>query len=277
MIRNSLVSKGKTSSYLYLVFLNLILIIISACELSAENYNQITIHVDNQQQILRTNAQTVREALVEAEIVLDDLDRVKPDLYTAVTPRMAITVTRVSEEIVIKNETIPFEQQTVVHETLPPNETRLAQLGVNGTEQLSIRIIYENDIPTNETEITRQVITPAISEIVVIGPQTDLAPVTVDGTVAYLSNGNAWVIRDSSNNRRQLNLQANFDEHVFSLSTNGQHLLYSQAVTTNIDGPLNQLWLASTTIVGEEPTQLNIQNVLNATWSPQSNTPINCL
>lgn len=272
-LRNACLNK-KRAFYRYLILLTLISVIVSACELSAENYNQITIQVDNQQHVLRTNAQTVREVLAETDITLTDLDRVKPDLYTLITPHMAITVTRVSEEMITRNETIPFEQQTIVHETLPPNETRLAQLGVNGTEQLSIRIVYEDGIPINKTEIAREVITPAIAEIVVIGPQIDLPPVAVDGTIAYLSNGAAWVMRDSSNNRRPLNLQANFDEHVFALSASGTDLLYSQAITGDADAPLNQLWLASTTIVGEKPTPLAIQGVLEAAWSPKINYPL---
>lgn len=274
MILTTLLLNKRWLCYRYLACLTLIAVMVSACELSADDYHQITVQVDNQQQILRTNAQTVREVLAETGITLTDLDRVKPDLYTLITPHMAITVTRVSEEMMTQNETIPFEQQTIVHETLPPNETRLAQLGVNGTEQVSIRIVYENGIPINKTEIARQVITPAIAEIVVIGPQIDLPPVGVDGTVAYLSNGAAWVMRDSSNNRRPLNLQAHFDEHVFALSASGTQLLYSQAITGDADTPLNQLWLASTTIVGEQPTPLNIHGVLAAAWSPKINKPL---
>jgi Tol biopolymer transport system component len=228
----------------------------------------VTIEVDGKQQHLTTEAETVREALEQANVILNQLDRVKPDLYTTLDYGMVIIVTRVEEKIVVEPETIPFEQQTITNEALAPSETRLAQLGVNGEQAVSFRLIYENGLEISKVEIGREVITPPIPEILVVGPQGKLTPISFAGTIVYLSNDNVWLMRDNSSNRRALITENRFDGHVFSLSPAGHHLLYTQSITDKMDMPINKLWLASTTIVGEQPVALEIEGIIDAAWSP---------
>jgi uncharacterized protein YabE (DUF348 family) len=102
--------------------------------------NQVFIEVDGGRQALTTEAATVREALVEAKIELGSLDRVKPDLYAQLEPGLAIVVTRVREKIETKREVIPFQRQTLTNEALATGESRVSQLGVNGEDEVSIRL-----------------------------------------------------------------------------------------------------------------------------------------
>jgi dipeptidyl aminopeptidase/acylaminoacyl peptidase len=144
----------------------------------------------------------------------------------------------------------------------------LAQLGVNGEEEISIRIVYEDDVEVSRTEISRVTVIEPAPEILIIGPQGELPSVPIEGAITYLSNGNAWLMRNSSGSRRALTTEGNLDSRVFSLSPDGRRLLYTQKLTDEIELPLNELWWASTTIVGETPITLGIQGVLHAEWSP---------
>jgi len=251
----------------YLLLSISLTVLLSACQFSP-SAKTITIEVDGDTQTVSTETETVRAVLQENNIAINELDRVKPDLYTSLYPDLTIIITRITQELVTEIETIPFEQQTVINEALAPNESRLAQLGVNGEVELSIRVTYEDGLPINRTEINRQIITPAIPEIVIQGPQGDLTPVAFDGTIAYLSNGNGWLLRQNSSNRRAIVTAATFDEHVFALSPDGRYLLYTQPISETLDTPLNQLWLVSTTIIGEEPQPLNLEGVIETIWSP---------
>ncbi len=231
--------------------------------------NQVFIEVDGGRQALTTESATVREALSEAKIELGPLDRVNPDLYVELEPGLVIEVTRVREEIETRREVIPFERQIIPNEALATGETRLAQLGVNGEDEISIRVVYENGVEVSRTEISRATIIDPVPEILVVGPQgEDLPSVPIEGTVAYLSNGNAWLMRDRSGSRRAVTTEGNLDGRVFSLSPDGRQLLYTSKLTAEIELPLNEMWLASTTIVGEKPITLGIQGVLQAEWSP---------
>ncbi len=262
--------------------LALLILLLSACQLTAPPTQQITVQVDGGERVVQTQAETVRGVLRQAEIRLNELDRVQPDLYTPLTEISRITVTRVTEELFIREEVIPFEQQTVTNESLAPNESRLAQLGVNGVEEVSVRAIYEDNLLVSQTEIARTVITATVPEILVIGPQQALAPVRFAGTITYLANNTAWLLRGDSGNRRPIVTGVTFDDHVFTLSPDGQALLYTEAVTGQLetDSPTsglelqNELRLASTIVVGEEPTSLGVSNVLQASWSPDGSVVV---
>lgn len=258
-------STRRYSASAWVVGIVFTIVLLAACQTQP---NQVFIEVDGSRQSLTTEAATVRQALEEASIELGPLDRVKPDLYVQLEPGLTIVVTRVSEEIITEREIIPFERQTIVNEALASGETRLAQLGVNGEEEISIRVVYENGQEVSRTEVSRATVIEPVPEILVVGPQDTLPPVPVSGTITYISNGNAWLMRNSSSSRRALTTDGRLDGRVFSLSPTGRHLLYTTELTDEIEMPLNDLWLASTTIVGEKPITLGIQGVLQAEWSP---------
>jgi WD40 repeat protein len=241
------------------------IIFIAACQTQP---NQIFVEVDGTRQTLTTEATTVREALVEANVVLGSQDRVSPDLYVQLESGLTIVVIRVREEIETERKVVPFERQTVVNEALAAGESKIAQLGVNGEDETSIRVVYENGVEVSRTEVSRAVVLEPVPEILVVGPQDTLLPVPVEGTVTYISNGNAWLMRDSSSSRRALTIDGNLDGRVFGLSPDGRQLLYTTELPNEIELPINEMWLASTTIVGEVPITLGIRGVLQAEWSP---------
>lgn len=236
--------------------------------------NQIFIEADGARQALVTEAGTVRDALNEAGIELGALDRVEPDLYVQLETGLTIKVIRVREEIEVERVVVPFERQTIVNEALAAGESRVAQLGVNGEDEVTIRVTYENGQEINRTEVSRVTVIEPSPEILVIGPQDTLPPVPVEGAIAYISNGNAWLMRDSSSSRRALTTEGKLDGRVFDLSPDGRQLIYTTQITSALDLPLNDLWLANTTIVGEQPITLGIQGVLQAEWSPVVTQPL---
>lgn len=241
------------------------LILLTACQ-----RGEITVHVlvDHGEITHRTNAPTVRNVLTEVGVVLNPADRVEPDLYTQITPEMRIEVIRVTETTQTDTIAIPFERKTVVNEALPLNEQRLAQLGVDGEETVVTKIVFENGVEVSRTEISRNITRSPIEELLVIGGKGELTTVYFDGTIAYLSGGNAWVMRGNNAARRPITTEGDLDGRAFSLSADGSKLLYSRTVTEVITAPLNELWMVNTRIVGEKPVSLPVQGVLYAEWSP---------
>lgn len=244
----------------------LLILFFAACQ--PDLPNQVFVEVDGNRESLTLEGGTVRDALDTAGVELGELDRVRPDLYTQLEPGLTIVVTRVREALETERQTLPYERQIVVNEALAPGESRMAQLGVNGEEEISIRVVYENEVEVSRTEISRETVTPAVSEIMVVGPAETLPSIQLDGTVAYLSNGNAWLMRSTNRSRRALTTDGNLDGRVLSLSPDGGYLLYTTPLTDDIEMPLNELWLASAAIVGEPPLTTGIRGVLNAEWSP---------
>jgi resuscitation-promoting factor RpfB len=243
-------------------------LLMSGCQRPAE-VKQVFIEVDHGRHVLNTDVATVRDALAQAEIELGELDRVEPDLYVQIGPEMTIRVIRVAENIEVERVTLPFERQVVVNEALPNGERRLVQLGANGEEEVTIRVVREDGVEVERTEISRISILEPIDEIIVVGAEgRGLASVPVEGAIAYLAGGNAWVMRDSNRARRPLTTEGDLDGRVFSLAADGRTLAYTRRLEGDLETPLNQLWMVSTTVVGERPISLPVQGALYAQWSP---------
>jgi len=60
------------------------------------------------------------------------LDKVEPDLAEIVNDGETIKVTRVIENFIVEETTLPFESQTVKNESLAVGQTLLIQAGENG-------------------------------------------------------------------------------------------------------------------------------------------------
>jgi hypothetical protein len=216
---------------------------------------------------------TVGEFLGDAEIELGQRDRVSPERFTQITDGMRVTVVRVTEQTECEQVTIPHERQTVFNEALDPDEELLAQVGQNGVEEVCYVVNVEDGVARERVETSRVEITAPQDEIVYVGPTGQLDPVPIMGTLAYLNNSNAWVMRSSSAAKRILTTTSDLDQRVFALSADGQQLLFTRTAQVDRDNFLNQLWLIRDTSADAEPVQLVPEDVLRAEWMPgQPNT-----
>ncbi len=246
----------------------------------------VTVEADRRTQTLTVpDGLSVIDVLKQAGITPGDLDRVNPPTYSRVTDGMTITVVRVTQQIIQEQESVPFQSRTVPNDGLPAGKTRMLQAGVNGLASITYRVTYENGVEMSRSEINRVLITPPQDEVVMVGSQGELPTVTVNGTVVYMSSGNAWIIRQNSANRRPLTSDGGLDGKVFDLSADGKRLLFTlgpvqqtsageentpvPTPTPRPDQPFNTLWVIwDTTDLNSQPVRLDLQNVLYAAWLP---------
>lgn len=230
----------------------------------------VTLVADGQQQLLQVTAAelTVRDLLDALELQLGELDRVEPDLYAEVAGEMTVVVTRVEETFESEQRVLPFEHKTMRSEGVPEGERRLLQAGSNGEIQITYRVMLEDGVEVSREEVSRQVLIEPVDETVLVGVQGELASVPVSGTIVYLSGGNAWVMRDSTELRRNITGSGDLDGRVFSLSADGSRLLFTRAMVGDGETPLNSLWTARTSLVGEEPQYLGVTGVVWGEWAP---------
>ena len=232
----------------------------------------ITILADGEQLAVRVpSGSTALQALEMAGISLGASDRLEPPAYAVLADKTRIRVTRVSERFEVEIEVVPFERQTIRNEAMPEGETRLLQPGVNGMQEITYRFVEEEGKPASRTAVKVVLAQPPVPEIVMVGAQLSYAPLSIEGVLAYLSGGNAWIIRNDTRNRRPIVVGENLDGRVFRLSPDGRWLLYSQSPTEAAAGEINQLWIVSTTDEAAEPIDLEVSNIVHfADWSPQA-------
>jgi hypothetical protein len=210
---------------------------------------------------------TVDEFLRQTDTVVSEQDRLTPPRFTQITDGMRITVVRVREESRCEREEIPFARTNVPNEGLASGEERVAQRGQNGVQEVCYRVIFEDDVP-GEPIPTGQitVLTEPRDEITYIGIETEVEPVPVPGSLAYLSNGNAWLIESSSTEKRAITQDGNLDSFVFTLSPDGRYLLFTTDADESTD-TINELWVMATE-PGSTPVRLAPTDVIWAQWHP---------
>jgi hypothetical protein len=214
--------------------------------------------------LLLPQGSTVRDALRDASVTLAELDRVRPPETSQLLSGMGITVTRVIQTTEIVTKTKPYQPgPTITDYSLKPGESQIAQAGRNGEITMRYRLTYEDGQLISRVEVAQDETATPVPEIIRKGPSEDFKQIVMPGTLVYMSNNNAYVIRDIMDNWHALTADGDLDGHVFSLSANGRWLLYTRANTSTV----NSLWLVDTLAV-PEPQTLKIDGVLWADFAP---------
>lgn len=263
---------NKKTNLVQIFLLFAIPILLSGCAspkvLQADTNASVTIDGKTLQVSIPAGS-TVQNAIDVLAIELGPLDRVEPPLYTVLTEEITIKIIRVREEFITEQQIIPFTHQELRSETISLEETRLIQPGENGLQEITYRVVYENENKTATTIVKDLVIQPAVPEIVMIGVQSPFSPLSIPGKLVYLSVGNAWIMEGSTAIRRPLVTTGDLDGRIFSLSPDGNWLLFTRKSFRPAGQELNTLWVVSTEIDKSVPIDLKISNVaLFAAWVP---------
>jgi hypothetical protein len=214
---------------------------------------------------------TAEAALQTAGILINTLDRSEPPLYTVLAEGASVRLVRVRETFEVEQVTIPFEHQTLRNELLPEGETRLSQPGVTGLQENTYRIVYEDDVEISRSIVKTTILQAAIPEIMMVGSQSPFAPLPIPGRLALLVSGNAWVMDQTTGNRRPVVPSSDLDGRVFALSPDGRWLLYTRKAT--VEGQINSLWVTRVDDDSGLTIDLKAQNVVHfAAWAPDSLT-----
>ena len=265
------ISRRRRLSLVHALLFGLFCLLLTSCEqtppaLVSREPIQITITADHQTTNLTTQASTVREALEEAGIDVTDLDEVTPPLFTPLESGMDIAIVRISESLETVLKTIPFSIQIVRSDALSENDPPLiVQGGKPGLVEETVRIVYRDGIET-ERWVTQEVeIEAAQDEIRMVGISAIRGNVEFPGILAFRNGGAAIIMRGNTLVPEQLNIEGVLDGRVFTLSPNGDHLLYT--LNESSDSFRNSLWVISTER-GAQPRALEVNNILWADWNP---------
>lgn len=249
-------------------FALLLLLGLMACAPSTDTCT-VTLVVDGARRVITTEALTVRDLLTDAQVTLDTEDRVTPSEPTLIRDGMTVRVIRVETRTEKEEHEIPFDRRTVHDTSIQDGDTQLLEPGVSGIEELTYRITLEDGVEVDRRLVRRVKVREPRTEVILVGTQPEQKPISITGTVAYIANRNAWVMRRSSAYQRRLTHQGNLDGRVFALSADGSHLLFTRAATdTKASSLINTLWVCDTATADAEPVRLEINDVLWAGWEP---------
>jgi hypothetical protein len=216
---------------------------------------------------------TVDNALRAGGIILESLDRTDPPLYTVLGDGSQVSVIRVAEEFIVEQDVIPFESQIVQNESLPEGQEYWLQLGENGLREITIRRLFEDGVEVSSSMVKSFVVKEPVPQIKMVGVQKSFVPFEIPGKLAYLVDGDAWIMEGTTAQRRQLIASGDLDGRIFSLSPDGKWLLFTRLAED--EETINTLWTAPLDQEGGEEIDLGVSNVIHfADWKPESELTI---
>lgn len=270
-------------TWVSLVFVSIGLISCTQAPSTAPVFIRTDIKVDSKQIAIQVpQGASVQTALDQANISLNNLDRVDPPGYTILQEGDEIHITRVREDFSIKEVVLPFEKKTLNNETLPEGQTLLVQRGVNGVERVTYRQVFEDDHEVSNIVFKSETALDPLPEIIMVGVQKPFTPLSIPGKLAYLTGGNAWLMETTTGDRRPVITTGDLDGRVFKLSPKGDWLLFTRKVSdkntsdqTVETADINSLWAVDLTEENPKPVNLGIRNIIHfADWAPNKGLTI---
>lgn len=218
---------------------------------------------------------TVQQAISAGNLQLGGLDRTDPPLYSLLEDNASVRVIRVKEEFEVEEEAIPFEQLRQPTELLPEGQLQMdpVQKGEPGLRQITYRVLYEDGKEVSRAFFSSEVIKQPIPQIVLVGVLPLISHFEIPGRLAYLFNGDAWIMEGMTNDRRPVITSGDLDGRVFSLSPDAKYLLFTRRSTDAEQ--INELWVADLSADPVKEIDLQVENIVHfADWIPNSNSKV---
>jgi len=125
---------------------------------------------------LSTQSKTVEELLKEANITVNEADKVSLDMASALESGQTVTITRRTEEVKVAEEAIPFQTERQPDGESFKGTEKVLTPGVEGKTKITTKIFYENGKEVDRKE-ERAVAQAPVNQVVGYG--TKERPVVV--------------------------------------------------------------------------------------------------
>ena len=124
-----------------------------------------------------------------------------------------------------------------------------------------------------ESYFSSEVIKQPVPQIVLVGVLPLISHFEIPGRLAYLFNGDAWIMEGMTNDRRPVITSGDLDGRVFSLSPDANYLLFTRRSADAEQ--INELWVADLSADPVKEIDLQVENIVQfADWIPNSNSKI---
>lgn len=139
-----------------------------------------TILVDGTAQTIQSSLTNPLEIVAEAGIALNELDTTRPGPETAVSPGSAIEVIRVSEQIILEDEVIPYETLWQPNDQMDLDTREQVSMGTPGLARKQITIRLENGVEVSRTQTASWIEQEAVNEVTAYGTRINLGVVQTE-------------------------------------------------------------------------------------------------
>lgn len=136
---------------------------------------KITLIADGSEWEYVTYKRTVKDVIHESGIALGPKDRVIPSLSSSIKQGSRIRVVRIKEEVITKNDPIPFKTITKFDNKSTARSQVVVTKGQPGERQVKTMVTYKDGVKIHTKTISSKVIKAPVNEVVVISKSAFLA------------------------------------------------------------------------------------------------------
>ncbi len=129
----------------------------------------VNIAVDGHELTVRSLGSTVKDVLEEYGIDIGPEDEVDPSTDAPVVENMNVLVARILTKTEESEAPVDFETKKKYTVKLPQGSTRVAQEGQKGTERRTWQVTYRDGYEVGRQLIAKELIRPAIDQVVMVG------------------------------------------------------------------------------------------------------------
>jgi resuscitation-promoting factor RpfB len=146
----------------------------------------VTVWVDGRAVRSRTHSKSVSDLLAEMNVILLENDYTKPGLNEPVAAGMEVRVVRVSRQVQIRQETVPFQSRWEADPELEIDNTALSSEGAPGVREQRDVVIYEDGLEVKRERVADFVAQPVQDRINTYGTKIVIRTLdTPNGPVQY--------------------------------------------------------------------------------------------
>jgi uncharacterized protein YabE (DUF348 family) len=138
-----------------------------------ERSEPVTVIVDGQELATRAPGPTVGDALAAVGIAPIGLDYVLPAEDAPLEPDMTIRVVRVTEQIEIEREDVPFSTVYQDDPSLQAGDQRVIRVGAPGIRERYVRVRYEDGQEIQRTVDQERLVLRPMPALIALGPRED--------------------------------------------------------------------------------------------------------
>ncbi len=154
-----------------------------------QRMQMVTIVDHGEKSVIGTYGETVSSLLERAGIVLDEGDVLSCQAESMTYDGLTVEVVHKEVALLEYSETIPCPVNYYEDPELAPGEEIVLVEGVDGVVQYNAEVVYENGVEVSRTIKTENVVTDAVTRLVVKGPDRAIADQPADVPLYHGDNG----------------------------------------------------------------------------------------
>lgn len=136
----------------------------------------IKVVVDGMELQLNSAEEVVSDMLKAEGIILNEKDKISPELASSITENLSIKIVRVEEKLVTAPEKIPYKTISKKDSSMEKGSTKVLENGEDGEKEVTIKVTYEDGKEVSRERVGEEIKKAAINKVVAVGTLSWLTP-----------------------------------------------------------------------------------------------------